>query len=314
MRILNNNFDILEHRHKEIFEKHWAKEQYHYSNNWLYLLRLTHCDISENPLFYQDEDLIFALGIRYGAIYMSQPLGTINIENLIKILTQISCRWRLPIIIKKVKENIYKELLSSKLFTQNIPSSIDLEDERFNETYLDLKTLFDKNHYIHRDARKFRLSVNRFINQNIQVVIKKNLHKHKIENNLVEIENFLKDDFKKFNAYTPIVKDIFRNPQSFNTVRISQYYIDNKIHGLYISDEISKNINGLYCSITSKAYGGITEYLDYRYFKSLVKSEVDKLFIGGSENKGINKYIEKLKPKPVNYNTMPIMFNATPNQ
>jgi hypothetical protein len=114
---------------------------------------------------------------------------------------------------------------------------------------------------------------------------------------------------EKYKSYKQMIQEISSQGSDNDRYKVCIYRDkDETIHGLYIGELLEKGSMGLYCAVSSRAFPGITEWMDYDFFQQIFHEGIHSLYLGGSETEGVHAYIQKLLPMTPPYFMQPMQF------
>ena len=116
--------------------------------------------------------------------------------------------------------------------------------------------------------------------------------------------------YDKYTSYAQMIKDVLVNRKTSRIFNFFVYYKEKEIHGIDIVEFLDSNTVGLYCAVTSKAFPGITEWIDYDFFTRVLDLGVKTVYLGGSETQGVYQYIKKLSPSAPPYKMYSLEYPA----
>ena len=95
-----------------------------------------------------------------------------------------------------------------------------------------------------------------------------------------------------------MIEELVHIKDQDKSIYVTGCFLDasKNVHGIYISEKIADQATGLYCALSSLKAPGITEWMDYHFFKYLHESGYKQVYLGGSETSGVHQYVQKLSP------------------
>lgn len=293
----------------KLFRDFFFKENLCHSNSWLYTLRTTRDDNGELGYKYWHQNSLIGIGVRNEIIYLMHPMGTWDSKKIIDLCRQISDNTDFPIILRRVGNNLNKSLINSERFTP-VDNRNDLEDDAFPETIIRPSTIYLPNLKLNPLASKLLKKAKRFEHTQIMLSFDtsvKTFGENRLIEALLEMSNGIHD---KFTSYTMMLKEVISITKNQTYYKSYIFYYESKIHGIYIVEFLNSQSVGLYCALTSKAFPGITEWIDMEFFRKMRELEIETVFLGGSETIGVYRYIDKLLPSFPNYQMHSLKFET----
>ena len=303
----------LAHTDADLFRRAFREEPTYYCNSWLYILRSARADQGNPGYKFVGKDALIAIGYRDQTVYLVHPLGKNRFVETLALCQEFHDSMRCPIILKKIDPELYAYLRSSELFQKQryAPISYDetflkypgtmllLEEEAFPEHTLHLNDLYGSVAGAYHPSDSFIRKVKRFEKNAVTLLS---------SNDCMNIENMsgfstlFADHSEKYESYLQMIREVNSHDERDNRYQICTYYDAYKtLHGLYISETFSDGNMGLYCAVSSKAFPGITEWMDYHFFQQLYQDGIQYLYLGGSETSGVDAYVKKLFPSTPPY-------------
>jgi hypothetical protein len=260
-----------------------------YAHSFLYLLRASHGDSGTPGYKFVSRDLIAVIGHRHNCIYITLVADRTKGRALQHLCQTISARIEGPIYLKKFAQDIspYMQNISMQPVQEG-----DLEDDTCSETIVTLPKLFlTPQGEINPAAKRFRKAVKRFEKAGIQF----NILDDMTQVPQSAIERFLKKDSEKYANDFPMIAYLYAHGK--DTRYKTMVFLHKKtVQGLYIVDTLFPKAVGLYCAITAKDTPGITEWMDWYFFRHMLLEGIQTIYFGGAETAGVDYYIKKLLP------------------
>jgi hypothetical protein len=237
------------------------------------------------------------MGYRNNVIYLL-PLGSnavvsdLEVSDIEYICSTIRKFSDKDIILKQVDNSLALALLKSGLF-ETADEWADkrlLEDEAYPETLVELDRLFVDSGNISLSAGSFRRKVIRFMRSGEELIAMP------IDESISKDADWAGPIADKWMSYRLMIQAVSMTKPSVERTYFARIYRNKRgpVEGIYIAQRLNGETAGLYCSITSKSGGGITEWMDAAFFRFLWESGVKRLLLGGSETAGVVQYIRKL--------------------
>jgi hypothetical protein len=305
---LSNSISRLVSTDTDLFREAFRKEPTYYCNNWLYILRSTRDDHGNFGYKFVGKDVLIGIGYRNQIVYLVHPMGKDRFAATLALCQNIQHSMRCSIVLKKIDQELYEYLRSSNLFQKQNDASIPgdetflkyprptmlLEEETFPEHMLDLSALYNSVTGSYNQSGPFIRKVMRFEKSAIKLLTRRDC---------VDVENtpgfftLFAPNSEKYKSYLQMIREVGQYKQGDDRYKVCAYYDEHKIlHGLYISEVFREENMGLYCAVSSRAFPGITEWMDHNFFQQLYQSGIHYLYLGGSETPGVNSYVKKLFP------------------
>lgn len=306
--VSSKNISRLSSVDATLFREAFKQEPTYYCNSWLYILRSTRDDQGSFGHKFIGKDVLIGIGYRHHTVYLIHPMGNARFATTLALCKKILRNMHCSIVLKKLDQELYKYLVSNKLFQQEkdasllyaetfpkYPSEImSLEEETFPEHTLHLSALFNPDTGAYKQSDSFMRKVKRFEKNMITLLPRSNMI------NVESTSGFLAlftSHPEKYNSYIQMIREVNAYSKEDTTYKICAYYDQHEtIHGLYISESLGNGNMGLYCAVSSRDFPGITEWMDYDFFQQLYQDKVHYLYLGGSETSGVDTYIKKLFP------------------
>lgn len=244
------------------------------------------------------------IGYRHGHLYLTPIFDSTKGHELQRLCHKLTDCLGLPIVLKKFDAERYPHITVSPPVRRD---SVMVEDDAEPETVLHLQKLFASDagalnpvsRKLLRRAKSFEYHA-----ENTEVI--EDIRKVPLK----KIEAFLARDKEKHANYIEILRYMHGQAHDRFKYKAMIFLIDNEVRGLYMVEVLSVNEVGLYGAITSKDVGGITEWMDIYFFKSLYTEGIRTIYLGGAENSGIAFYIsDKLFAHRPGYRVTAMMFN-----
>lgn len=296
----------LSYSDEQLIRLSFPKDSLQYARSFLYLLRAAHGEKGTLGYKYTSTSLTAVIGTRNSMIYVT-PITDVTFgielkELCQKIAAKTSCR----VMIKKFSSKEYPHMKRIKNIQHNLKI---LEDEAFPETVLNLSRLFvTPDGKVNPSAAKFNKQIRRFTRLGKQFTIVNEI----TPSNLVHIKQSLKKDPAKYANYLPMINYLCEHEKDIK-YKIILFMHNTTVEGIYIAEIFSLTDSGLYCAVTAKNKPGITEWMDWYFFKNLFLAGIKTVYFGGSETKGVAYYIKKLDPINPPYFVETIEYDSLPN-
>jgi len=265
-----------------------------YASSWLYALRVCRNELGLPGHSGQIGTTHIGIGIHHGtvsllALAFSDPLEAS--QACADIYDELSADLPdVPILLKRLPPKIALPLLNTEHFVVAQLSDWILEDDSFPELDVLPERL--------GNARDLARGARRFANRGIRVAA------HNEIVSATKARSVLKticgSDHDKFCAYRAIVDEAFQHsrPRNYMTWLFEDDRSPHKYRGLYVVDDLGAGTGGLYCAVSSRDVGGLTEWMDVNVFRELGARGFDRVLLGGSETSGVFAYTKKLLPIP----------------
>lgn len=293
----------LTHADEQLFRAAFAKHALQYAHSWLYMLRAAHLEQGELGYKYVSSRMVAVIGYRHNFIYVTPLFDTTAGIELQKICDRLFLTTSKPVLIKKFMPRSFNQLTPAA----NIPpDELPLEDDTCPETILKLPRLFvTADGQVTPMAKKLVRRARAFEKTGISFDITEDIADVPFE----KVKEFLAKDQEKFASYLPIVKYLYTQKTDPYKYRVMIFTHKGRVRGLYMTEILSLTDVGLYGGITSKDAGGITEWMDIYFFRTLYRAGIQTLHLGGTENIGIAEYIKKLFPHKPEYVSQTILHS-----
>ncbi len=277
------------------------KNQIPYARSFLYVLRASSDQNGNLGYKYVDQNLIAIIGYRHNTIYIlpiiDQTQG-VMLGKLCKTLIRATgCR----VLLKKFSSQVFPNIALQPSSNTNLSDS-QKEDDAYPEKISNLNHLFmPSTNSVNPNAKRFIRKIKRFEKTNIEFSILDDITQIPLKN----LEQFFMKNPKMYASYYPMIIYLIKSRED-NRYKTSIFLYKNKIHGIYVSEVFSDTDAGLYCALTSRAYQGSTEWMDWYFFRKMRMLGIQTLYLGGAESKGVEYYIKKLLPvnPPINVETI----------
>ena len=291
----------LTYNDEHLLRASFPNDETQYMYSFLYLLRASHNDDGSLGYKFIDNDITAVIGYRNTMLYITPIYDATQGQKLQLLCRELFSKANCRILIKKFSQKKYPKLNIKETVTKR-----EFEDDACPETLIELKKLFiNQEGELNIKASKLLKMIRRFERSRIQYEI---LHDFS-SISLPKIEEFLKKDNKKYTNYYPILSYLYATKT--NAFRTIIYIYDWTVAGLYIADQLSPTKVGLYCAVNAKEIKGSTEWMDYYFFKYLFSDGIQQVYLGGSENEGVNYYIKKLLPSNTSYTVTAAEYDPT---
>jgi hypothetical protein len=307
--IKNNLFSIqglssLTFEDENILRAAFVEDFIQYSKSFLYLLRASHGEDGSIGYKFIDKELKAVIGNRKKTIYITPINDTTHGQRLQQLCDEIFHKTGYRVLIKKFSKKTYPKLTK---YIKSIRLTNKLEDDACPETLIKLSKLFvTPEGTVNRKAKRFFRKVKRFkkIPMHLEMEIINDL-------SLVsqgKIEDFLKRDPKKYISYHPIIIYLYKHLND-DRYSVTVFLHKGVVQAIYVVEHFSASEAGLYCGVTAKDQPGITEWMDYLVFQNMFFEGIRTVYLGGSENKGINYFVKKLLPESPPYEVKTVEYN-----
>jgi hypothetical protein len=304
----SNHISPINFDDNSLFRRYFSYEGVSHSNSWLYTLRETRDDEGNFGYKYWNKNSLCGIGIRNKKLYIFRPLGDIKVSEIVDICENVTKQISINIILRRIDTTLYEELLSTGLFDKTVPRE-DLEDDSYPETIIKPAKLFSNNKKMELIADRLGKKARRFEKLNQGIILEKSL-KQFSERELIDTIKYMSNGIHdKFTAYILMIKNLLREQEKKSVYRSYIFHDNESIHGIYIIEFLDKSSVGLYCALTSKKYPGITEWIDSRFFSIMFESDIENVYLGGSETQGVFNYIDKLLPVYPSYKMYSLLYS-----
>jgi hypothetical protein len=289
-----------------IFSELFQKEELCYANSWLYFLRAARNDQGDFGYKFVSEDMVAGIGYRDHSFYIVHPIGVSRYTRLIDLCMKIYEINPGPIILKKIDQTLYKQIVEVQPFFIDRTNISLFEEEAFPEHILQLERLFAPVPEMKQRLQPFLKKVQRFERQAklwpVQGVAWKDLRSNP------GFQGLFGGSWDKYKSYAHIIKEA-SSIKDNGRYKVCSYYDERGIiQGLYVSERFREGISGLYCAVSTKVFPGVTEWMDYDFFQQLFYEGIHTLYLGGSETEGVHRYVQKLLPIMPSYLMRPMLI------
>ena len=275
-----------------------------YTHSFLYLLRASHGQDGSLGLKYTTQNVTAIIGYRNNIVYITPLTDKEQGKGLEILCNEIMQKTGCRIFLKKVLLDQFPKIALTK---PNKVTDTELEDAACSETIINLTKLFiTPEGTVNRKAKRFFRKVKRFKKLNIHLDISEDLTQIPLN----KVENFLKKDERKFASFHPIVTYLYHHGPD-NRYEITIFLYKGLVQALYIIEKFSPTEAGLYCGVTAKDKPGITEWMDHHVFQEMFFEGIKTVYLGGSENPGINYFVKKLLPEKPPYSVDTFEYQTT---
>ena len=306
---LAHGLSRLSHTDADLFRDTFQRESICYANSWLYLLRSTRNDQGDFGYKFVGEGTLAGIGYRHHSVYIVHPIGAGRFQVMLDLCTRIYESLHCPIILKKIDKALYEQLSATQLFQTHADDVTLFEEEAFPEHILQLELLSSP--MVDRDQRFLSLlkKVRRF-EKSMKLMPVQDVYWEDLESN-PGFQNLFGPNPDKYNSYKQIIREASSLRASDGKYKVCAYYDEHHtIHGLYVSELLEQGSMGLYCAVSSKSSPGITEWMDYDFFRQLFQEGIHILYLGGSETEGVDAYVKKLLPLAPPYLMRPMRMHC----
>ncbi len=291
---LSNDISRLSPADADIFRDAFQREEMCYANSWLYTLRSTRNDQGGFGYKFVGKETVMGVGYRNNMLYLVHPVGAGRFDTTLDLCYRIRRSVTCPIILKKVDQELYERLYSTNLFQEHVGGLTLFEEEAFPEHTLHLQKLYGPGFYMDPRSLPLIRKVKRFEKSSMNLLAKTDVS---------SIENYpgfytlFGPNPDKYRSYLYIIREANSPRSGDGKYKVCAYFDERMtIHGLYISERLGEESMGLYCAVSSRSYPGITEWMDYDFFRQLFHDGIRYLYLGGSETEGVHAYVQKLLP------------------
>ena len=288
---MSGHISRLSYGDADVFRDAFRCETPCYANSWLYMLRSTRND--QGGLGYKlvGNDTVMGIGYRNNTLYLVHPVGAGRFDTTLDFCYRIRRSIPYPLVLKKIDQKLYEYLYATNLFRQHVEGLTAFEEEAFPEHTLYLDQLYTPNFSLDPRSLPLIRKVKRLEKGSMRLLAKTDVS---------SIENYpgfhalFGSNPDKYRSYLNIIKEISSQRPGESKYKIC-VYVDEQgtMHGLYISERLGEACMGLYCAVSSRSHPGITEWMDYDFFRQLFHEGIHYLYLGGSETAGVHAYIQK---------------------
>jgi hypothetical protein len=304
---LSSNISRLAPRDADLFRTTFQKEEICYANSWLYLLRSTRNDQGQWGYKFVGNETLMGMSYRHNTVYLVHPMGADRFRTTLDLCYEIRSKMQCPIVLKKIDQELYEYLYSTQLFQKSTNDATLFEEEAFPEHILPLEKLYNSDFGLYQQSIPFMRKVKRFEKSSTKLLTEAEISD--IEGN-PGFQNLFGFNPEKYQSYMQIIREARLQTSEDSKYKACVYYDEHEtVHGLYISELLEKESMGLYCAVSSRAYPGITEWMDHDFFQQVFYDNIHYLYLGGSETKGVDAYVKKLLPSTPQYLMQPLSFN-----
>jgi hypothetical protein len=284
----------------------FPKKSPEYIQSFLYLLRTSHDENGNKGYKFIGKNIAAIIGYRKKNIYITPIVDTSKGEHLQKLCEIISQKTGCRVLLKKFSKEKHPKIHIDK----NAPlSETELEDGAYPESVIVLPKLFvTPEGKVNRKAKRFYRKVKRFkkLPMHVDMEIINDLSAITQE----KIEDFLIKDHKKYISYHPIITYLYLHGKD-DHYSVTIFLYKGTVQAVYIVEHFSSTEAGLYCGVTAKNQPGITEWMDHHIFQKMFFEGIQTVYLGGSENAGINYFVSKLLPEKPNYFAETVEYKLT---
>lgn len=301
---LENGISRLSPIDADLFRQAWRNEAICYANSWLYILRSTRNDLGGFGYKFVGNETLASLGYRNNTLFLVHPTGAGRFNTIKDLCPKIYHSLKCHIILKKIDEELYNQLYETKMFQVYNGNPNLLEEEAFPEHMLELDKLYNQSVGLYNKSIPFIRKVKRFEKNPIKLVAKAEIPY--VEGN-PGFHDLLGYNPDKYHSYLQIINEVRSHGLGNGNYKVCTYYDEREIiHGLYIAELLDEHTMGLYCAVSSRSFPGITEWMDYDFFKQVFNNGIEYLYFGGSETAGVDTYVKKLLPNVPSYLMRPM--------
>lgn len=291
---LSSDITRLSPADADVFRDAFQREAICYANSWLYILRSTRDDQGGFGYKFVGKDTVMGIGCRNNTLYLVHPIGAGRFDTTLDLCYRIRKSVTCPIILKKIDQELYERLSSTNLFQEHAEGLTLFEEEAFPEHTLHLEKLHRPDFLMDPRSLPLTRKVKRFEKGSMNLLAKTDVS---------SIENYpgfytlFGPNPVKYRSYLYIIREACSRRSGDGKYKVCVYFDERMtIHGLYISERLGEESMGLYCAVSSRSYPGITEWMDYDFFRQLFHEGIRYLYLGGSETEGVHAYVQKLLP------------------
>jgi hypothetical protein len=243
-----------------------------------------------------------ALGCHHDAVnvcvldHASPATAAQQLATLVSNLMQLASG--MPVILKKVPDELAEYLQRDSAFVGAADrlSYWQLEDDAFPETSIQLGGLCEAVARGADNVRALRRQIRRFEREGIALICVRSFSISEGVEALRQLSGSVTD---KYEAYLGMVRSTMcASPPDVLTWLFATARAPHRYHGIYIAHPLGADDLGLYCGLSSRSFGGITEWMDMYVFKDMLCSGYHRALFGGAETEGVARYIEKFLPTP----------------
>src|SRR5579859_2271617 len=291
---LSNDISRVSSADAAIFRQAFQQEATCYANSWLYFLRATRNDQGELGYKLVNKETCMGIGYRHNIVYVVHPLGAGRFAATRELVEAIRTKIPCPIILKKIDQALYAYLSSTNLFQADVDDSKLFEEEAFPEHMLSLPCLYSPERGLYHRSLPFIRKVRRFEKSSHILLAQTDISDIESRPGFHHLFGYNPDKYK---SYLHIIREISSPESSGGRYKVCAYSdAEGTIRGLYISELLAEQSMGLYCAVSSKSAPGMTEWMDYDFFRQVFDDGIRTLYLGGSETAGVHAYVKKLLP------------------
>lgn len=291
----------------ETFRRAWGQEAACYAHSWLYLLRTTRDDDGEAGYKFVGRETVMGIGYRNHTIYIVHPLGPGRFMETQDLIEELQTCVQGSIILKKLDQELYDTLSSRNPFQPCASGSCLFEEEAFPEHILPLSRLYDAEDGLYQRPIPLIKKVKRFERSGLRLMAQTDISDIESRSGF---RHLFGPDPDKYRSYLPIIREVAARGADDGIYTACAYCDEvGTMHGLYIGERLEKQSMGLYCAVSSRTSPGITEWMDYDFFRQIFAAGIDRLYLGGSETAGVHAYVQKLLPIRPSYLQRPLLYN-----
>lgn len=292
-----------------LFKANFSKESLCHADSWLYMLRATRDDLGNPGYKFFGRGVLMGIGFRHDTIYFTRPIGKIRHDVIIDLCRELNYP---KIILRRLDPDLYQGLKASGYFA-DVMNRADLEDDAYPETIIEVEKLIASNgKLVHAD--KLRKKARRFERDFNKLFVRTEMTERDLKPLLSALLKMAGNIHDKYTSYAQMIKDVLIHRRTSRDFNLFVYYKEKEIHGIDIIEFLDLNTVGLYCAVTSKAFPGITEWIDYDFFSRVLDMDFKKVYLGGSETQGVYQYIKKLSPLAPPYKMYSLEYIAKPEK
>lgn len=249
--------------------------------------------------------MVAGIGYRDNSMHIVRPTGANRFEVLLDLCTRMYQQLNCSIVLKKIDQVLYEQLLTTQLFRTHSDNPYLFEEEAFPEHIVQLAHLFHTPPDAQHQSQAFLRKVKRF-ERSTRLHAVQHPSWEQLESN-PGFQALFGHNLDKYHSYKQIIKEACTPYIDDGRYRTCAYYNEhNVIQGFYVSELLAPSIMGLYCAVSAKSSPGITEWMDYNFFQQLFHEGIQLLYLGGSETEGVHTYVQKLLPSLPPYVMRPL--------
>ena len=288
-----------------LFQEYFNNENTCHANSWLYMLRATRDDRGNPGYKYFGRGVLIGIGLRNDTIYLTRPMGKKRHDVIVDLCRQLD---HPTIILKRLDSDLYYGLKDTGHFADVRNHNI-LEDDAYPETIVEVEKIITSDEKSGH-ADKLRKKARGFEQHFNKLFVKTEVTEKDLNPLLSALLRMADNVPDKYTSYAHMMKDLLQNRKTSKEFNFFVYYMGKEIHGIDIVEFLDPDSVGLYCAVTSKAFPGITEWIDYDFFGRIFSMGVKRVYLGGSETQGVYQYIRKLSPSFPSYKMYSLKYSS----